>query len=86
MNQLQFRLVFSRRLGMRVAVAEVSRACGKAAGGGSRRQRRAAVLAAVPVLALLALTLAPPLPATAQTARPPVVFASQIGAPRQPLP
>ncbi|MDH4391509.1 MAG: filamentous hemagglutinin N-terminal domain-containing protein, partial [Aquabacterium sp.] len=90
MNQQQFRLVFSRRLGMRVAVSEVARCCARAASGGSRRQRHGGAQAAAPVLSAmawaLAAPLAAPLPAAAQTARPPVAFATQLGAPRQPLP
>ncbi len=63
MNKSLHRLIFSRRLGMRVAVAETARSCGKVAAAGT-------VLAA----GVLAVTA----PALAQTpARPPVVFGSK---------
>ncbi|MDT7838932.1 two-partner secretion domain-containing protein [Aquabacterium sp. OR-4] len=91
MNQLCHRLVFSRRLGMLVAVAETANAQGKAAGRTARRRCagtavgvQGLVLAAVAAAA--AATLAPPARAQTSTARPPVVFASKLAAPRNNLP
>lgn len=63
MNRQLFRLVFDRRRGMRVAVPECARSCGRAAATG-------ATLAAVACTALAATPAAP-------AARPPVVFNGQ---------
>ena len=79
MNKRAFRLVFDRRRNMRVPAAENARAAGKPAGGASPA---AGVLAC----ALGMAALLPATPAQAQTARPPVVFASRLPAPVQPLP
>lgn len=87
MNQLCHRLVFSRRLGMLVAVAETASAQGKATGSTARRRaghRPSAprlVMGAVAVAAATLASLAP-----AQTTRAPVVFASQVAAPKNKLP
>lgn len=72
MNQHLHRLVFSRRHGMLVAVAETASACGKAAGG--ERRARGTRLLAVAAAAVLGAAAA-----DAQT-RPPVVFASRLPA------
>ncbi len=87
MNKHLHRLVFSRRHGMRVAVAEHAKSTGKAAGGERGAARRGLGLA------VLSLALQPVLDSHAQTpapapapARPPVVFASKLPAPTAPLP
>jgi len=72
MNRQLYRLVFDRRRGMRIAVAECARSCGKTAAAGATL----AVTAAASVLA--ATPAAPPAPA-----RPPVVFS---GAQQRPAP
>lgn len=74
MNRQLFRLVFDRRRGMRVAVPECARSCGRAAAGG-------VTLAAAAVSVLAATPAAP-------VARPPVVFAGQrtLPAAAAPLP
>ncbi len=83
MNQHLHRLVFSRRHGMLLAVAETSRGCGKSASGERSAGNAPLLLAAAAALAL-------PLPAVmAQTqpqTRPPVVFASKLPAPATNLP
>lgn len=74
MNRQLFRLVFDRRRGMRVAVPECARSCGKVAAG-------SVTLAAAAFSALAATPAAP-------VARPPVVFAGQrtLPAAAAPLP
>ncbi len=79
MNQHLYRLVFCRRLGMRVAVAEHASSDGKVAGGVRRRTRSILPWAAAAALALTAAG------AGAQS-RPPVIFASKLPAPANPLP
>lgn len=75
MNRRCHRLVFSRRLGLRIAVSEAAQSHRKAAGGGSSAVS----------LAVAALLLQPAGAPLAQT-RPPVVFASRLAAPAAPLP
>ncbi len=79
MNKHLHRLIFSRRHGMRVAVAEHARACGKAAAGESSTAGLGLWAAALLPLAAAHAQTAPP-------ARPPVVFASKLPAPAAPLP
>lgn len=81
MNQGLHRLVFSRRLGMAIAVGEC---CGGHGGRSGRRARRLTPVAAAASL-LAAGLLGVSAPAPAQT-RPPVVFAGQVAAPAQGLP
>jgi len=71
MNRHLHRLVFDRRRGMLMAVAECVRACGKAAAVGATSGFVAGSMAATP---------AAPAP------RPPVTFASKLPAPSAPLP
>lgn len=83
MNRRCFRLVFSRRLGMRVAVAECAGAARKAASG----SRRAATVPLATAAACAAVLSGAHSPASAQTAsRPPVVFANKLAAPKNNLP
>jgi len=93
MNKLLYRLVFSRRLGLRVAVPETARASGKAAGGESRAGTLAVCSAAQTLVvtllqaSLLPLLLTPTFHSTAWAqARPAVTFAGQLPAPAQSLP
>jgi filamentous hemagglutinin len=83
MNQGLHRLVFSRRLGMAVAVGECARRHAGGAGRRSRiRRRSAAVAAALLMLGGLGTFSAE----VAAQSRPPVVFAGQVAAPAQTLP
>ncbi len=79
MNKHLHRLVFSRRHGMRVAVAEHARSGGKAAAGEAGAAGLGLLAAALLPLAVVHAQTAPP-------ARPPVVFASKLLAPAAPLP
>ena len=81
MNKHLYRLVFSRRLGLRVVAPETARAAGKAAGG----ERRAGTAALLGAAATLLLTPTLQSAAIAQT-RPAVTFAGQLPAPAQSLP
>ena len=89
MNLHLHRLVFSRRHGTLVAVAEHTHAGGKCAGGETSGARASArVRFAVPMPALLASVLGSMLPApqaAAQT-RAPLVFASRLAPPAVKLP
>ncbi len=78
MNKHLHRLVFSRRHGMLMAVAETARAGGKAASGeaGAGHTRAAAGLLCAAALA----TLLPPAQAQTSPPRPPVVFAGKLPA------
>ena len=80
MNAHIHRLVFSRRLGALVAVGEHAHACGKAAGG-----ERSRGVAAWRRAAAAAMALSVAATAWAQT-RAPVVFASRLAVPANPLP
>ena len=94
MNKTLFCLVFDARRGMRVPIGEHARRAGKPASGTRRVARsegRGAPLmpavASLTTFAILAAAMAAaPGAAQAQSARPPVVFASQRPAPVQPLP
>jgi filamentous hemagglutinin len=79
MNRQMHRLIFSRHLGMPVAVAENARCDGKAASAPRRRTGAALAWTSITALALTAGN------AWAQS-RPPVVFAGKLPAPAQPLP
>lgn len=80
MNQGLHRFVFSRRLGMVVAVSDCARGHGGSPGCHSRRRAAGAL-----TLAAAAGLLAVPVKGLAQTP-PPVVFAGQVLAPAQALP
>lgn len=85
MNRQCHRLVFSRRHGMLVAVADHARVSGKAGSGASRR--RSAVASAASLALVTGLLASAPGSTLAQAAtRAPVVFASQRGAPAAVLP
>ncbi|WP_201495253.1 filamentous hemagglutinin N-terminal domain-containing protein, partial [Rubrivivax sp. A210] len=83
MNQHQYRLVFSRRLGMFVAVSEQARSQGRSSG--ESRPGRCTVAAALLALGAATATTTATTAAWAQ-ARPPVVFAGRLPAPQQALP
>ena len=89
MNLHLYRLVFSRRHGTLVAVAEHTRAGGKRASGeGSRARASVSAVLGVPATTALAGALALLLgaPPTAAQTRAPVVFASRAAAPAAKLP
>ena len=86
MNRQLHRLVFSRRHGMLMAVAEHARSVGRAAGG-ARRRTGASLHCAVgmPLLAAAA-TLGVAAPQASAQTRPAVVFAGKLAAPTSNLP
>ena len=89
MNLHLHRLVFSRRHGALVAVAEHTRAGGKCARGeGPGGPRRGGGTRPATVLASLALlvSLTPLAPQALAQARAPMVFASRVAPPAAPLP
>jgi|GEM_PF-5314040 len=81
MNKHLHRLVFSLRLGLRVAAPETARSRGKAASGGQKPVERVLLVTAA------AFGLSAPLaPAAFAQTRPPVTFAGQLPAPAMSLP
>ena len=87
MNQQLHRLVFSRRHGMLMAVAETARCGGKTASGeGPGAGARRTVRAGASMLWAGAAALAVVVPTAWAQTRPPVVFAGKLAAPASKLP